>query len=97
MTKMNIEVGVFFFKLVFCICGVMVSVIASRAIDHGFVIASRAVDHGFVIASRVIDHGFVIASRAADHGFQPPSGQTKDNGVCCFSAKHASLRCRSKD
>jgi hypothetical protein len=75
MTKMNIEAGVFFFKLVFCICGLMVSVIASRAIDHGFVIASRAVAHGF----------------------QPPSGQTKDNGVCCFSAKHASLRCRSKD
>ena len=41
----------------------------------------------------------VLASRAVDHGFEPRSGQTKDYkiGVCCFSAKHASLRSKSKD
>jgi hypothetical protein len=36
---------------------------------------------------------------AADHGFEPRSGQTKDYeiGICCFSAKHAALRRKSKD
>ena len=34
-----------------------------------------------------------------DYGFEPRSGQTKDYkiGVCCFSAKHAALRRKSKD
>jgi hypothetical protein len=34
-----------------------------------------------------------------DRGFEPRSGQTKDYqiGICCFSAKHASLRSKSKD
>ena len=41
----------------------------------------------------------VLASSAVDHGFEPPSGQTKDYkiGICCFSAKHAALRRKSKD
>ena len=32
--------------------------------------------------------------KPSDHGFEPWSGQTKDYkiGICCFSAKHASLR-----
>jgi hypothetical protein len=32
-------------------------------------------------------------------GFEPRSGQTKDYkiGICCFSAKHAALRRKSKD
>ena len=49
-----------------CICGIMVSVLASSVIDHGF---------------------------------EPRSGQTKDYKVviCCFSAKHAALRRKSKD
>ena len=35
---------------------------------------------------------------AVDHGLDPRSGQTKDYkiGICCFSAKHAALRCNSK-
>ena len=41
----------------------------------------------------------VLASNAVDHGFEPRSGQTKDYniGICCFSAKHAALRRKSKD
>jgi hypothetical protein len=41
----------------------------------------------------------VLASRAVDRGFEPLSGQTKDYniGICCFSAKHAALRSKSKD
>ena len=40
----------------------------------------------------------VLASSAVDRGFEPRSGQTKDNkiGICCFSAKHAALRKKSK-
>ena len=34
-----------------------------------------------------------------DREFEPRSGQTKDYkiGICCFSAKHAALRRKSKD
>ena len=41
----------------------------------------------------------VLASSAVDLGFEPRSGQTKDYeiGICCFSAKHAALRKKSKD
>ena len=41
----------------------------------------------------------VLASCAVDRGFEPQSGQTKDYiiGICCFSAKHAALRRKSKD
>ena len=41
----------------------------------------------------------VLASSAVDRGFEPRSGQTKDYkiGICCFSAKHAVLRRKSKD
>ena len=40
-----------------------------------------------------------LASSAVDRGFEPPSGQTKDYkiSICCFSAKHATLRKKSKD
>jgi hypothetical protein len=40
----------------------------------------------------------VLASSAVDRGFEPRSGQTKDYkiGICCFSAKHAALRRKSK-
>ena len=36
----------------------------------------------------------VLASSAVDRGFESRSGQNKDYeiGICCFSAKHASLR-----
>jgi hypothetical protein len=41
----------------------------------------------------------VLASSAVDHEFEHRSGQTKDYeiGICCFSAKHAALRRKSKD
>jgi hypothetical protein len=41
----------------------------------------------------------VLASSAVDHGFGPRSCQTKDYkiGICCFSAKQAALRRKSKD
>jgi hypothetical protein len=40
----------------------------------------------------------VLASSALDREFEPRSGQTKDNkiGICCFSAKYAVLRRKSK-
>ena len=40
----------------------------------------------------------VLTSCAVDRGLEPQSGQTKDYiiGICCFSAKHASLRSKSK-
>jgi hypothetical protein len=41
----------------------------------------------------------VFASSTVDRGFEPRSSQTKDYkiGICFFSAKHASLRGKSKD
>ena len=41
----------------------------------------------------------MLASSAVDHGFEGRSGQTKDYeiAICCFSAKHAALRRKSKD
>ena len=36
---------------------------------------------------------------AVDYGFQPRSGHTKEYNIviCCFSAKHAALRSKTKD
>jgi hypothetical protein len=41
----------------------------------------------------------VLSSSAVDRGFEPWSSQTKDYkiNICCFSAKHAALRSKSKD
>ena len=41
----------------------------------------------------------VLASSVIDRVFEPRSGQTKNFnvGICCFSAKHAALRRKSKD
>ena len=41
----------------------------------------------------------VLASNVVDRGFEPRSGQTKDYkiGICCFPAKQAALRRKSKD
>ena len=41
----------------------------------------------------------VLASGVVDCGFKPQTGKTKDYkiGICCFSAKHATLRCKNKD
>ena len=55
-----------------------------------------------VLASGAVDRGFEPRSDqsgAVDRGFEPRSGQTKDYiiGICCFSAKHAALRRKSRD
>ena len=41
----------------------------------------------------------MLASSAVDRGFQARSNKTKKYqiGICCFSAKHTSLRKKSKD
>jgi hypothetical protein len=41
----------------------------------------------------------MLTSSVVDRGFEPQSGQTKDYeiGICCFSAKHATLSRKSKD
>jgi hypothetical protein len=41
----------------------------------------------------------MLALSVVDRGFDPWSGQTIDYqiGICCFSAKHATLRRKSKD
>jgi hypothetical protein len=41
----------------------------------------------------------VLALGAVDRGFECRSGQAKDYkiSICCFSAKHAALRRKSKD
>ena len=41
----------------------------------------------------------MLAQSAIDRGFEPQSSQAKDYkiGICCFSAKHAALRSKSKD
>ena len=41
----------------------------------------------------------VLASSAVDRGFELLSGQIKKHeiSICCFSAKHAAIRRKSKD
>jgi hypothetical protein len=41
----------------------------------------------------------VLALSAVDCGFEPRSGKTKDYkiDICCFSAKHAAFRWKSKN
>ena len=41
----------------------------------------------------------MLTLSAVNRGFEPRSGQTKDFkiGICCFSARHAALRRKSKD
>ena len=41
----------------------------------------------------------MLASSVVDRGFEPWSSQTNDYeiGICCFSAKHAACRRKSKD
>ena len=67
-----------------CIGDVMVSVLVSSVVDCGFI--------GDVMVS-------VLASIVVDCGFEVRLGQTKDykTGICCFSAKHAALRRKSKE
>ena len=59
--------------------GVMVSVLATRVVDHGFESKSGV---------------SVLATRVVDHGFESKSGKTKDYkmDICCFFGKHPALR-----
>jgi len=43
--------------------------------------------------------GVMVPSNVVDRWFESRSGQTKDYeiGICCFYAKHAALRSKSKD
>jgi hypothetical protein len=54
----------------------------------------RVVDRGFT--SSVVDRGFT--SSVVDHGFKQWTVQTQKYriGICCFSAKHAALRWKSR-
>jgi hypothetical protein len=67
--------------------------LASSAV--GSMLASSAV--GSMLASSAVVS--MLATSAVDRGFEPRSGQTKDYkiGICCFFAKHAALRRKSKD
>ena len=49
-----------------------------------------------LISSVMID---MLALSVVDHRLKPQSNQTKDFniGICCFSAKHAALRSKSKE
>ena len=55
----------------------------------------------FNLAFNLIDDVMVsvVDSSAVDRGFEPWSGLAEDckNGICCFSAKHASLWSKSKE
>jgi hypothetical protein len=52
-----------------------------------------------LIVSYYIYHGQIISESETSKIVEPRSGQTKDYaiGICCFSAKHAALRRKSKD
>jgi hypothetical protein len=41
----------------------------------------------------------MLTASAADRGFESQSGQTKDYriSICCFTAKHTTLRSKNKD
>ena len=52
----------------------------------------------FILLSIFVNLSIILSS-AVDRRFEPRSGQTKDYkfGICCFSAKYAALRRKSKD
>ena len=58
----------------------------------------KSVDICFVPLTNSIS-GVMLASSVVDHGFEPWSSQTKNYeiSICCFYAKHAALRRKSKD
>ena len=59
------------------------------------VLASSAVDRGFIGGVMIR----VLASSALDRGLQSQSGQTKgyEIDICCFSTKQVSIRSKTKD
>jgi hypothetical protein len=67
-----------------------------------FYLLSSLFSHFPVLSAFVhIDAGMVsvLTSSTVGRGFEPPSDQTKDYeiDICCFSAKDAALRRKSKD
>ena len=53
----------------------------------------------FIIIGGVMVSVHVLASSVVDRGFEPRLDKIKDYkiGICCFSAKYAALRRKSKD
>jgi hypothetical protein len=95
----------YLFQLIWC----FTDVITSNYVYHDCVfivlfpvvgfISWNAVIMSIVISNRNDDVMVsVLASSVVVRGFDPRSGQTKDYkiGICCFSAKLASLRRKSK-
>ena len=80
------------------ISGVMVSVLALSKYNRigGVMVSVLALGKYNRIGGVMVS---VLALSAVDRGFDARSGQTKDYkiGICCFSAKHAALRRKSKD
>jgi hypothetical protein len=73
----------FYLLFIHCIC----IAVGDSAIKSG-----NRINIGGVMAS-------VLTWSAVDRGFEPRSGETEDYkiGICCFPAKHAALRRKSKD
>jgi hypothetical protein len=86
--------------------GVMVSMLHSSGVlvsmlDSSGVMVSM-LDSSGVMVSMLHSSGVMVSmldSSAVDRGFEPRSGQPKDYkiGICCFSAKQAALKRKSKD
>ena len=76
------------------ISSVMVCMVDSSVIDHGF----ESWSAGQLECGRPWVWA-LVSSNAVDHGFEPWSAKTKDYkiGTCCFYLKHAALRSKSKD
>ena len=74
---------------VFIVLFPVVGFISWNAVIMSIVISNR--NDGVMVS--------VLASSVVVRGFERRSGQTKDYkiGICCFSAKLASLRSKSKD
>ena len=80
----------------------MFNVITLSVKDYSFdPVSGKSKDYSFDPGSgQSKDHSFDPGSgQSKDYSFDPGSGQSKDYeiGICCFSAKHAALRSKSKD
>jgi hypothetical protein len=69
----------------------MIGFIVNNGSGKGFYVLSL---HLKFVVSRNSVIASVLTSSAVNRGFEPRLGQTKDYeiGICCFSAKHTTLR-----
>jgi hypothetical protein len=67
----------------------MIGFIVNNGSGKGFYVLSLHLK--FVVSRNSVT---VLTSSAVNRGFEPRLGQTKDYeiGICCFSAKHTTLR-----